>query len=150
MRTSEALHDAVAEALKPFNISGTQYNVLRILRGSGPGGLMCGEIAERMVNRDPDVTRLLDRLDKAGLIARSRDKADRRVIRTIITPAGIKLIDEADAPLTEMVTGILSHMGDANLRQFIDLLELAREKTSWSRMADQCKQFENEQPINDE
>ena len=87
-RTAEALMHGLEAGLKPAGLSPSQYNVLRILRGAGAEGLACGGIAERMVTRDPDMTRLLDRLEARGLVMRARDRADRRVITVRITPEG--------------------------------------------------------------
>src|SRR5574341_1874048 len=93
-RTADALLQGVAAALKPVGLSPTQYNVLRILRGSGSGGLACREIAERMITRDPDVTRLLDRLEERRLVVRTREREDRRVITTRITEEGLRLLED--------------------------------------------------------
>src|SRR5215470_14466108 len=98
LRTCDLLSRGLAHLLKSEDISATQYNVLRILRGS-PQGLPCGEIASRMITRDPDVTRLLDRLEKRVLISRSRDAKDRRTVVTRITPDGLKLLDRLDEPI---------------------------------------------------
>src|SRR5207302_9015169 len=91
LRTCDLLSRGPAQLLKTEDLSPTQYNVLRILRGA-PGGLPCGEIAGRMITRDPDVTRLLDRLAKRGLIARRRETKDRRVVLTKITPEGLEVL----------------------------------------------------------
>ncbi len=80
----------------------TQYNVLRILRGAEPTGRTCGEIGERMIAREPDVTRLLERMEKASLIRRTRDSQDRRVVVTRITASGLKLLDEIEPRLREL------------------------------------------------
>ena len=128
LRTADALQSRVEVKLKEFGLTGTQYNALRILRGAGPDGIPCSEIGERMITRDPDVTRLLDRLQKRGLVERSRGKQDRRVIYGKITPAGLKLLREMDAPLAKHGREILQHMGQAKLVQLIELLELARDK----------------------
>ena len=88
-RTAERLQERAAEILKPHGLSPTQYNALRILRGAGPPGLACREIGERMIHHDPDITRLLDRLQRRGLVARSRSREDRRVMKTRITEAGL-------------------------------------------------------------
>ena len=93
MRTADALSRGVEEILKLAGLSHTQYNVLRILRGAGEQGLCCREVAERMITRDPDITRLLDRLERRGLLTRSRDSKDRRVITVRITPAGLKVLE---------------------------------------------------------
>ncbi|HEV2687755.1 MAG TPA: MarR family transcriptional regulator, partial [Bryobacteraceae bacterium] len=91
LRTCDLLSRGPAQVLKTEDLSATQYNVLRILRGS-PDGLPCGEIASRMITRDPDVTRLLDRLEKRALISRWRETKDRRMVMARITPEGRKLL----------------------------------------------------------
>src|SRR5437879_13201337 len=93
LRTTDMLSRGPAQVLKTADLSATQYNVLRILRGA-PEGLACGEIASRMITRDPDVTRLLDRLAKRGLISRRRETKDRRTVLARITPAGLKRSEE--------------------------------------------------------
>jgi DNA-binding MarR family transcriptional regulator len=125
-RTADALLRGVEELLKPWGLTQTQYNALRILRGAGERGLLCREVGERMVTRDPDVTRLLDRLDSRGLIERSRDPRDRRVIITRITESGLKVLAGIDAPLEELHRRQLGHLGETNIRQLIRLLENAR------------------------
>jgi DNA-binding MarR family transcriptional regulator len=94
LRTAAIVDHATDEALRPFGLTGTQFNVLRILRGAGADGLCGREIGERMINRVPDVPRLLDRLDKAELISRERDPNDRRHVTARITDKGKKLVDE--------------------------------------------------------
>src|SRR5437879_8611496 len=93
LRTTDVLGRGLVHILKAEDLSATQYNVLRILRGS-PQGLACGEIASRMITRDPDITRLLDRLEKRGLISRRRETKDRRTVLARITPAGLKRSEE--------------------------------------------------------
>lgn len=127
-RTADALMQGLAATLKPAGLSPTQYNVLRILRGAGPDGLACREIAERMITRDPDVTRLLDRLEERGLITRMRDRADRRVITTRITEKGGRLLNDLDEPVAQLHAEQLRHLGDQRLRSLITLLEAARAK----------------------
>src|SRR2546430_13561411 len=89
LRTCDLLSRGLIQVLKTEDLSATQYNVLRILRGA-PEGLACGEIASRMISRDPDVTRLLDRLEKRGLISRRREQRDRRTVMAGITPEGLR------------------------------------------------------------
>jgi len=125
-RTADQLNWRVAEMLKPYGLSPTQYNALRILRGAGPDGIPCSDIAERMITRDPDITRLLDRLQKRGLVERSRGKQDRRVIYGKITAAGLNLLREMDSPLRKFGREILRHVSQANLKLLIDLLEQVR------------------------
>src|ERR1700690_3859731 len=91
LRTADVLTRGLVPVLKTEDLSANQYNVLRILRGA-PDGLPCGEIGSRMITRDPDITRLLDRLEKRHLIARSRETKDRRMVTGEITPDGIKLL----------------------------------------------------------
>ena len=92
-RTAALIEHAGAEAFKPFNLTITQYNVLRILRGAGTEGLCRNEVGERLVTKVPDVTRLLDRMEAAGLIVRERGDQDRRYVATRITEAGLKLLE---------------------------------------------------------
>ncbi len=129
-RTADALMQGLAEVLKPAGLSPTQYNVLRILRGAGPAGLACREVGQRMLTRDPDVTRLLDRLEKRGLVTRSREQHDRRVITTRITAEGLRILQELDGPVAELHMRQLRHLGGSRLRALIDLLEGAREKAT--------------------
>ena len=126
LRTTDVLQGSVESKLKEFDLTGTQYNALRILRGAGPEGLPCSEIGERMITRDPDITRLLDRLEKQGLVARARGKADRRVIYGKVTSAGLKLLAEMDAPIEKHSREILKHVRQQKLQQLIELLELVR------------------------
>jgi DNA-binding MarR family transcriptional regulator len=127
LRTSDALQASVEARLREFGLTGTQYNALRILRGAEPEGLPCSEIGERMITRDPDITRLLNRLEKRGLVARARAKADRRVIYGKITAAGLKLLREMDAPIEQHGREMLKHVGQEKLRELIDLLERVRD-----------------------
>ena len=126
LRTTDALQSRVEAKLKEFGLTGTQYNALRILRGAGQEGIPCSDIAERMITRDPDITRLLDRLQKRGLVERSRGKQDRRVIYGKITAAGLNLLREMDLPLRKFGREILRHVSQANLKLLIDLLEQVR------------------------
>jgi DNA-binding MarR family transcriptional regulator len=127
LRTTDLLSRSLAQLLKPEDISSTQYNVLRILRGSSQG-LTCGEIGSRMITRDPDITRLLDRLEKRNLITRWRDSADRRTVLSRITPEGLKLLQRLDAPVRAGHKRQLGHLSSPQLFQLADLLELARKR----------------------
>jgi DNA-binding MarR family transcriptional regulator len=126
MRTAGALRQGTSEVLRPYDLSPPQYNVLRILRGAGSEGLPCSEVGDRLVARDPDVTRLLDRLEKRGLVVRGRSSADRRVVTARITKKGIDLVHELDTPMTGMHVSQLGHMKRKDLKQLVDLLEQAR------------------------
>ena len=130
LRTWDQLMRGLTEVLKPADLSPTQYNVLRILRGAGSEGLACGEISERMVTRDPDITRLLDRLEKRGLVVRSREKADRRVVTARIAPDGLELLKRLDEAVTRMHKAQLGHLDAKSQEGLIKLLEQAREKTA--------------------
>ncbi len=127
-RTADVLGRGAAEALKPEGLSHAQYNVLRILRGAGATGLACREIGTRMLTHDPDVTRLLDRLEARGLIARSRDKRDRRVITTRVTNEGRRVLQRLAQPVEAALHRQLGHLSQDQLGALIELLELARAK----------------------
>lgn len=126
VKTTDVLTQAISALLKPHGLSEPLYNVLRILRGAEPDGLACREIGDRMVTRDPDITRLLDRLEGRGLAERGRESKDRRVVVTRITKAGKDLLKDLQAPLDAMLDRKLGHLGDDKLRTLIELLELAR------------------------
>jgi DNA-binding MarR family transcriptional regulator len=125
-RTMEALSHRFAQVLKAEDLSSTQYNVLRILRGA-PDGLPCGEIGNRMVTRDSDITRLLDRIEKRSLISRCRDIKDRRTVWTRIAPKGLELLARLDEPVRAAHRGRLGHLGAKRLHLLADLLRLARQ-----------------------
>lgn len=129
-RTADQLHWRLSEMLKAHGLSPTQYNALRILRGAGDEGRACSEIAERMINRDPDITRLVDRLERRGLVARSREGRDRRVITTRITPAGLDLLQSLDRPIEDFNRKMLGPLGEPQLRKLIQILEAAREQAN--------------------
>ena len=128
LRTAGAFQWREAELLKPYEITLPQYNVLRILRGAEPEGLICREIGERMITRDPDVTKLLDRLEARGLVSRERQEKDRRVIVARVTPEGLRLVGEIDGPVLKLTEELLGHLGERKLGTLIRLLEEAREK----------------------
>jgi DNA-binding MarR family transcriptional regulator len=125
-RTADALVRAAEEAIKPCGLSGTQYNVLRILRGAGPNGLCCREVGERMLTHDPDITRLLDRLEGRGLVARARGSEDRRVITVRITQEGLRVLAKLDRPIEMFHRRQLGHLGPRRLERLIELLNSAR------------------------
>jgi len=125
LRTTDTLTRRLITVLKGDDLSSNQYNVLRILRGS-PEGLPCGEIASRMITRDPDITRLLDRLEKRNLISRCREAKDRRMVMARITPDGLKLLGRLDEPVEEAHRKQLGHLGRERLRALTELLLAAR------------------------
>jgi DNA-binding MarR family transcriptional regulator len=116
----------VAEALKPTGLSPSQFNVLRILRGARPAALPSARIAERMVDHDPDLTRLLDRLATAGLVTKERDEADRRVINVAITKAGLRVVEAATAAAQARIRDEFKSIPKSKLETLSDLLELVR------------------------
>jgi len=125
LHTADVLTRGAIGVLKAEELSATQYNVLRVLRGS-PQGLTCGELASRLITRDPDVTRLLDRMKKRGLISRSRESRDRRLVLARITPEGLKLVNRMDKPVQQIHRKQLGHMGKNRLRALAELLAAAR------------------------
>ena len=129
LRTCDFLSRGPALLLKTEGLSPTQYNVLRILRGAREA-LACGEIAGRMITRDPDVTRLLDRLEKRRLISRCRETGDRRMVKARITPEGLKLLARLDDPIQRMHRKQLGHLGKALTQDLADLLATARTGVS--------------------
>jgi DNA-binding MarR family transcriptional regulator len=126
LRTGESLTAPVADVLRGADLSLSQYNVLRILRGAGKDGLPCGEISARMIRRDPDLTRLLDRLEKRGLVERARGTADRRVVTATITDQGLKLLESLDEPVEASMKRATSHMPAARLRELMEILDELR------------------------
>jgi DNA-binding MarR family transcriptional regulator len=129
LRTTDMLSRGLVQILKTEDLSATQYNVLRILRGA-PGGLPCGEVASRMITRDPDVTRLLDRLEKRGLISRHRETRDRRTVTAGITPDGLKALARLDEPVLAAHRRQLGHLGGKRLRELTELLSAARSRVA--------------------
>ena len=126
-RTEAMLGYSIIEVLKPYDVTPTQYNVLRILRGAGDKGLCREDIRERLISQVPDVTRLIDRLEQAGFVGRERDADDRRLVTTRITDAGLELLGKLDRPISEAHQKQLGHMTKAELRTLIALLEKARQ-----------------------
>ena len=127
-RTAAVLEHEFETTLKPYRITGTQYNVLRILRGAGTDGLCRNEIRDRMVRQVPDVTRLLDRLEDMKLVVRTRGGSDRRFVTTKITAAGLKLLDRLEAVVDAVNDRQLGHVDDARLRTLVALLAGVRHR----------------------
>jgi DNA-binding MarR family transcriptional regulator len=126
-RTAAVLLHRLADTFREYDITATQYNALRILRGAGAMGLCRNDVRDRLVSQVPDVTRLLDRLEDSGLVARARDADDRRMVTTRITRKGLALLARLDAPIVDAHEKQLGHMSKAQLRTLIDLLALARD-----------------------
>jgi DNA-binding MarR family transcriptional regulator len=128
LRTAEWLSRGLIETLARADLTPTQYNALRILRGAGREGASCSEVSERMVTKDSDITRLLDRLEARGLISREREAKDRRRIATRITDEGLRVLAELDEPIAETHRAQLGHLGEKRLASLGTLLEAARNK----------------------
>ena len=128
LKTADALGQEAEQLTKSIGLTGTQYNVLRILRGAGPDGLLCRGIGERMISRDPDMTRLLDRMEKGGLITRARQRDDRRVVKTHITEAGLCLLQKLDQPMRELHKKQFQHMAAAQVKSLADLLHALKDR----------------------
>lgn len=126
-RTVGLLGRPMLQFLKAHGLSPAQYNILRILRGQPDGSLPCRQIGLRMVTREPDVTRLLDRLEKDGLVARERSDADRRVVRISITATGRSLLAGLDEPMRAIHRDSLGHLTRAEIRELNRLLVKARQ-----------------------
>ena len=126
VRTADVLMLALADVLKPHLLSATQYNVLRILRGAGNEGASCKDVGARLVARDPDITRLMDRLEQRGVVSRDRTKEDRRVVTHRLTSAGLELVNELDRPIEALHRKTMGHMKTGKLRELVGLLEEVR------------------------
>lgn len=123
LRLAEVFSRAQLEILQPFQLTLSQYNVLRILRHTGSEGLTCGEVSNRLSTRDSDITRLLDRLEVLGLVARRRERPDRRVVRTQITEQGSSVLVAVDKSIGEFQLRHLGHLGPRKLNAFNALLK---------------------------
>jgi len=130
IRTTDCVDRAMQRAIKPWGVTSTQYNVLRILRGSHPRGLTCSAIGDRMLTAEPDITRLLSRLKKQKLVRQQRDRHDRRMLWTQISDAGLKLLAEMDPMIAKAPVELLGHLGAADLGVLIRLLETVRASCS--------------------
>jgi DNA-binding MarR family transcriptional regulator len=128
VRTADLLGRKLSALLKIRDLSPAQYNVLRILRGAGNKGLPCGEIGARMVTRDPDVTRILDRLERRKLVSRERGAGDRRVVSTCITPAGMSLLKTLDAPLMKIHREQLGFLAAGAVQELLGQLTHIRDR----------------------
>ena len=127
VRTSDYLIRAMQHKIRPWGVTSTQYNVLRILRGAQPDGLTCSAIGHRMITAEPDITRLLARLKALRLIRQQQDRHDRRVVRTHISEAGLRLLKEMDPMVASSPQQLLGHMSANDLAALTRLLEQARQ-----------------------
>lgn len=126
-RTYDRLRALEDELFARFDLTPQQYNLLRLLRGASPEPVPTLNLATRLVSRAPDVTRMLDKLQERGWIARERPAANRRQVLVTITPAGLSLLARLDQPLRECHDRQLGHLSDAQLRELVGLLQMARE-----------------------
>ncbi len=125
-RTEAVLSDGIERLLEPHGLTLTQYNVLRVLRGAESAGLCRNEIRDRLITRMPDVSRLLDRMEAAGLISRVRSSEDRRQVNTTLTAKGRRLVDQLDAPMAREHERQFKRLDAKQLKALIELLTLAR------------------------
>jgi len=128
LQAADALGQQAEQLLKATGLSGAQYNVLRILRGAEPAGLPCRGIGDRMISHDPDMTRLLDRMEERGLITRVRQTDDRRVVKTRITAQGLRLLKTLDRPIHHLHKHQFRHLPAARLKILSELLEELRAR----------------------
>ncbi len=126
MQIADVFGAEAEQLMKSAGLTGAQYNVLRILRGAGRPGLACREIGERMISRDPDITRLLDRMEKRGLITRARQSDDRRVVKTCVTAQGLEILKSLDQPVRELHKRQFKNISAARLKTLAALLEQVR------------------------
>jgi DNA-binding MarR family transcriptional regulator len=126
LRTADYAQARAAEVLKAYDLTPTQYNALRILRGAAPHGLACHEIAARMLTHDPDITRLVARLERRGLAQRRRGERDRRTMSVRITEAGLRLLGRLDTPVHHFLKVLMGSLGEQRLRILLRLLVSVR------------------------
>ena len=123
VRKADYFLQRATDLLKGYGLSPTQYNVLRILRGAGKAGASCKDIGSKLIARDPDITRLMDRLETRGLLARGRHPEDRRIVTHVLTDGGLALVNELDRPVQEMHRATLGNLAPAKLEALIAILE---------------------------
>ena len=126
LRTADAIKRSLAHLVEPHGITPQQYNVLRILRGAGPEGLPTLTIGERMVEQTPGVTRLIDRLERKGLVVRTPCPKDRRRVFCQITPKGLDLLEELDEPVNRWDVQTVSILPPSDVDSLIKLLDRVR------------------------
>jgi len=126
-RTTAMVGHVIEQRLRRRGLSPTQYNVLRILRGSGAKGLCQYEIAERLVAQVPDVPRIVDRMEKAGWVERVRGQADRRVVMASLTQAGVALVGELDAAMDDLHSVLFKDLTQEEMERLNELLVAARK-----------------------
>ncbi|MBY0506687.1 MAG: MarR family transcriptional regulator [Bryobacteraceae bacterium] len=127
MRTADLIQRNYSRLVEPRGLTVQQYNVLRILRGAGQTGLPTLDIGERMIEQTPGITRLLDRLEAKKMVRRQRSTQDRRQVFCWITPAGLKLLAEIDAPIEQTGEAVFAKLDEAEIRALIAKLERLRQ-----------------------
>jgi DNA-binding MarR family transcriptional regulator len=139
LKTADGLSASAESFFKENGLTSAQYNVLRILRGAEPNGLPCSTIAERMISRDPDMTRLLDRMEKRNLITRERQTDDRRVVKARVSSEGLKILKKLDTPIRELHQRQFAHMSATRIKELTELLAevVVQEPESGSRAMNQ-------------
>ncbi|MEK6687805.1 MAG: MarR family transcriptional regulator [Gemmatimonadota bacterium] len=125
-RTADVVRDRMAAVVEPAGVTVQQYNVLRILRGAGPDGLHTLAVAERMIERAPGITRMIDRLEAKGLVSRSRLDNDRRCVVCRISNRGLELLTELDQPVAAAHASVLGALDPADAGQLIEFLDAIR------------------------
>jgi len=139
VKAADALAQEAEQVLKAKGLTGAQYNVLRILRGAEPGGLSCSTIGERMISHDPDMTRLLDRMEKRTLITRQRQSDDRRVVKTRITANGLEILKRLEQPIRELHRHQFRHMAAVRVKTLAGLLGEILERGGDEEFVDGAK-----------
>ena len=139
LNAADTLAQEAEQVLKANGLTGAQYNVLRILRGAEPEGLACRTIGERMISHDPDMTRLLDRMEKRSLITRQRQSDDRRVVKTRITSSGLGILKRLEQPIRELHKHQFHHMPAARVRTLAGLLGEILQRSGEHDFAGQAK-----------
>jgi DNA-binding MarR family transcriptional regulator len=142
IRTADCLNRAIEKKIRPFGVTSTQYNVLRILRGAHPRGLTCSAIGDRMIAAEPDITRLLSRLKKLRLVRQHRDPRDRRVLWTRISAQGLKLLREMDPMIERAPAELLGHLSGKELDEIARLLEKTRQTIEAGSDEPDCERVE--------
>jgi len=130
LRTADLLRRAGARMFEPHGLTSQQYNVLRILRGAGPDGLPTLDVAERMIEQSPGVTRLMDRLEAKKLVRRERCPHDRRQVLGYITPAGRKLLETLEEPVKQLDEALLGPLSAVDVDRLIRILDAIRAARS--------------------
>ena len=130
LRTASELSYSVDQFFRPFDITPSQYNILRILRGAGTDGLCRNEISERMVTPTPDMSRLLDRIEKAGWVTRKRAVDDRRQVSTYITKSGMELLERLEPSTRDFVTRLFTGTRVSDLKTVLKVNDRVRTKLS--------------------